>query len=176
MGAGGSAAAPGVSVEDRWMGGGGSTAAPKGCSLALAPKKSDALQAIRVPSPNVAPILGRSGTDVAASSAGQVPPVVAPTPLVGQAGTGAEEAPSGVAEQTTAEVTPPPMLERTRLPPTLVAPSMVGAVPQVKAPASEAEVTMTTPSQEQSNIATVVSEGVAQSTPPAAQAAEPEAG
>ena len=92
--------------------------------MALAPKKSIALQAERVPSPNVAPILGRSGVDVAASSAGQASPAVAPVPSVGQAGTGAKEAPLGVAEQMTTEVTPPPTLGRTELLSALVAPSM----------------------------------------------------
>ena len=94
--------------------------------MALAANKSVALQAIRVPSPDVAPISGRSGTDVVASSAGQVLPAVAPVPSVGQAGARAEEAPLGVTEQTMAEETLPPMLEWTELPPTLVAPSMVG--------------------------------------------------
>ena len=61
-------------------------------------------------------------------------------PSVGQASVGAEEAPSGVIEQTTVEVTPPPMLERSELPPTLVAPSMVGAVPQAEASVSQVEV------------------------------------
>ena len=68
----------------------------------------------------------------------QAPLMVAPMPSVGQAGAGAEEAPLGVAEQTTAEVTPPPTLERMELPPALVAPSVVGAAPQVEAPASQA--------------------------------------
>ena len=106
----------------------------RGRSLALAPKKNVALLAERVSSPDVAPVLGRSGADVAASSAGQAPPAVAPVPSVGQAGIRAEEAPSGVTEQTTAEVTPPPMLERTELPLVLVAPSVVGIVPQSRGP------------------------------------------
>ena len=51
--------------------------------MVLAPKKSVALQAERVSSPDVASVLGRSGADVAASSAGQAPPAVVPMPLVG---------------------------------------------------------------------------------------------
>ena len=102
----------------------------------LAPKKSVALQAGGISSLDITPILGRSGTDVAASLAGQVPPAVVPAPSVGQAGAGAKEAPSGVAKQTTVEVTPLPTLERTGLLPALVAPSIVCAAPQVKASAS----------------------------------------
>ena len=81
-----------------------------------------------------------------------------------------------VTEQKTTEVTPPPTLERMELPPMLVAPSVVGMAPQVEAPASQAEVAMTVPSQEQPDAATVVSEGAAESTPSVAQAAAPEAG
>ena len=65
--------------------------------------------------------------------------MVASAPSVGQAGAGAEEAPSGVAEQMMMEVTPPPTLERTGLPPMPV----VGVASQVKAPASQAEVATT---------------------------------
>ena len=96
--------------------------------------------------PDAAPISGRSGADFAVLSAGQAPSTVAPVPSVGQAGAGAEEAPSGVAEQTTTEVTPSPTLERTELSPVLVAPSVVGASPQVEASASQAEVATTAPS------------------------------
>ena len=84
--------------------------------------------------------------------------------------------PSRVAEQTTTEVTPLPTLERTGLPPALVVPSVVAAVPQVEAPASQAEVAVTAPSQEQPDVAMVMSEGVAQSVPSAAQATAPDAG
>jgi len=69
-------------------------------------------------------------------------------PSVGQAGAEAKEAPSGVVEQTTADVTPPPMLEQMELSPVLVAPPMVGEAPQVEPPALQAEVTVTVPSQE----------------------------
>ena len=115
----------------------------RGHSLALAPKKSIALQAARAPLPNVAPILGRSRADVTALSTGQAPPMVASMSSVGQADAGAEEASSGVTEHMATEVIPPPTLERTELPLTLVAPSVVGAVPQAEAPASQAEVAMT---------------------------------
>ena len=101
---------------------------------------------------------------------------MAPVPSVGQADTGADGAPLGVAEQTTAEVTPPPTLERTELSLALVAPSVVGAVSQAKAPVSQAEVAMTMTSQVQLDAAMVVSEGVALSMPPAAQAMAPEVG
>ena len=115
--------------------------------MALAPKKSVALQAGRTPSPDVAPVSGRSGADVAASSAGQALPMVAPVPLVGQADAGAKGAPLGVIEQTTAEVILPPMLERIELPLVLMAPSLVGAAPQAKALASQVEVATTVTSQ-----------------------------
>ena len=91
--------------------------------------------------------MGRSRADVAASLADQALHVVALVPSAGQGGAGAEEAPSRVAEQTTAKVNPPPTLERTELPPALVAPSMVGTAPQVEALASQAEVVMTVTSQ-----------------------------
>ena len=102
--------------------------------------------------------------------------MVTPTPSVGQAGAGVEETPSAFAEQTTAEVTPPPMLERMELPPALVAPSAVGVAPQVEAPASQAEVAATALGQEQPDTATVVFEGAAQSALPAAQATVLKAG
>ena len=104
--------------------------------MALAPKKSVALQAGWTSSPDVAPILGRSRVDVAASSADQALPTVAPMPSAGQVDAGADGAPSGVTKQTTAEVTPPPMLEQAELLPMLVAPSVVGVTPQVEALAS----------------------------------------
>ena len=91
-------------------------------------------------------------------------------------GTGVEEASSGVAEQMTAEVTPSPMLEGMEPPPMLVTPPVVSAASQVEPPASQAEVPVTAPSLEQPNIATTVSEGAAQSVPPAALAATPKVG
>ena len=123
-----------------------------------------------MPSPDVTPVSDRSGIDIAASLAGPVLPVVTPAPSVGQVGAGAEEAPSGVAEQMTAGVTPLPTLERTGPLPVLVAPSAVGAAPQVEVPASQVEVATTAPSQEQSDAATVVYKGAAKSVPPTAQA------
>ena len=97
-------------------------------------------------------------------------------PSMGQANAEVEEAPSGVAEQTAAEVIPPPMLERTELPLALVAPSVVGTTPQAEAPASQAEVAMTVTSQAQSYTAAVVPEEAARSVPPAALAMAPEVG
>ena len=79
-------------------------------------------------------------------------------PSVGQAGAGAKEAPSGVTEQTMAVETPPPMLEWMELPHVLVAPSIVGAAPQVKAPSSWVEMAMTVTSQAQLDAAVVVPE------------------
>ena len=97
--------------------------------MALELKKNVPLQAGWAPSPDVAPISGRSGADVVASSASQAPPTVAPVPSAGQADAGAGGAPSGVVEQTTAEVTPLPTSEQMELPLVLVAPSVVGVVP-----------------------------------------------
>ena len=65
----------------------------RGRSLVLVPKKSVALQVGQALSPDVAPVSGRSGADVAASSIGQALPAVVPVTLVGQAGAGAKEAP-----------------------------------------------------------------------------------
>ena len=85
--------------------------------------------------PNVTPVLGMSGTDIADSLADPTPPVVAPVPSV-------------VAEQAAAEVTPPSTSERTELPPVLVASSMVGVATQAEGPVSPVEVATTAPSQE----------------------------
>ena len=79
--------------------------------MALVPKKGVALQAERVSSPDVAHVSGRSEADVAALSTGQASPAVMPVPSAGQADAGAGGAPSGVVEQTTAEVTPLPTSE-----------------------------------------------------------------
>ena len=56
-----------------------------GTSLALAPKKSVALQAMRGLSPDVAPVLGESGAGIIASSADQAPPAAVLVPSAGQA-------------------------------------------------------------------------------------------
>ena len=98
----------------------------RGRSLALAPNKSVALQAGWAPSPDVAPVLGRSRAIVVASLAGQAPPVVAPVPSASQADVRAEEASSRVTEHMAVEVIPPPTSERTEPPLALVAPSVVG--------------------------------------------------
>ena len=119
-----------------------------GRSLGLAPKKSLALQAGWTSPPDVAPVSGRSGADVAASSADLAAPAVAPTPVVV-----VEQAAVAVA------VTPPSSSERMEPPPVLVASSVVGAAPQAEGPASPVEVAATAPSQEQPDAATVVSEG-----------------
>ena len=111
--------------------------------MALAPKKSVALQVGWASSLDVAPVSGSSGADVAALSADQAPPAVAPVPSVGQAGARAEEAFLGVTEHMAAEVIPPPTSERTGPPLALVAPSVVGAAPQAEAPASQVEVAAT---------------------------------
>ena len=58
----------------------------------------------------------------------------------------------------------------------LVAPSVVGVVPQAEGPALQLEVVTTAPSQEQPDTATVVFEGAAQSALPAAQATVLKAG
>ena len=87
----------------------------RGGSLALAPKKSVALQARRWLSPDVAPILGESGAGVTALLAGLVPPTVVPMPLVSQVVGKAEGAPSKVAAQPAMEVIPLPTSERAEL-------------------------------------------------------------
>ena len=76
--------------------------------MAVAPKKSVAIQARRGPSPNVAPVLGRSGADVAASSASQAPPAVAPMPSEDQADAGAKGAPVEFTEQPAMKAIPLP--------------------------------------------------------------------
>ena len=84
--------------------------------------------------------------------------------------------PSGFAEQMMAEVTTLPTLERMGLPPALVAPSVVGAMPQVEPPMSQVEAAVTAPGQGQPDTAMVASKGAVQSAPPTAQATEPEVG
>ena len=136
--------------------------------MVLVPKKSVTLQAERVSSPDVAPISGRIGADLAASSASQAPPVVVPMPLAGQVDTGAEGAPSEVAEQLAMEVIPLLTSERAKLSLTLVAPSVVGVAPPVKAPLTQTEVAMIVTSQAQPDATTVVPEDAARSVPPVA--------
>ena len=114
-----------------------------GCSLALAPKKSVALQAGWVLSPDVALVSDRSGADVVALSDGQASPTVAPMLLVGQEDAGVGGVPLGVIKQTATNVILPPTSERMELPPTLVVTSVVGTAPQAEAPASQVEVATT---------------------------------
>jgi len=108
-------------------------------------------------SPDIAPILGRSGAGVAALLVDPAPPVVVPAPSV-------------VVEQAAVEVTPPSTLERSELPPVPVASSVAGVAPQAEGPVSPVEVATTTLRQEQPDTAMVVSKGAAESTLPEAQA------
>ena len=102
--------------------------------MVLAPKKSDALQE-------------RQGPSIAALSAGQMPPVVAPVPLASQADTGAKGAPSEVTEQPASEVILLSMLKRAELLLMLVASSVVGIAPPVEAPLTQMKVAVTVTSQ-----------------------------
>ena len=97
-----------------------------GTSLALAPKKSVAIQARRGPSPDVAPVSGESGAGVVASSTGQASPAVVPVPSVGQVVGKAEGVPSEVDEQPAMEAIPLPTSERAELPAALVVSTTVG--------------------------------------------------
>ena len=67
-----------------------------------------------------------------------------------------------------AEVIPPPTSERLEAPLALVAPSVVGLVPQAEALSSQAVVAATMTSQVPLDATTVVSEGAAQSVVPVA--------
>ena len=102
--------------------------------MALAPKKSVAIQARHRPSPDIALSSGRSGAGITASSAGQVPPAVVPVPSAGQTVARAEGTPSEVAEQLVTEAIPLPTSKRIELPLTLVVPTAVGVTPPIKAP------------------------------------------
>ena len=95
--------------------------------LALALKKSIALQSRRQPSAGVAPVLGGSSASVTASPDGQTLPMVAPMPLVGRADVGVQGAPLKVVEQPVTAVILLPMAEQTGLSTVLVAPTVVGA-------------------------------------------------
>ena len=94
--------------------------------LALAPKKSIALQSRWHPSAGVAPVSGKSGTSVTALLAGQTLPMVAPVPLAGRAAVGVQGAPSEVAEQPVTAAIPLSVARRTGLTIVLMAPTMVG--------------------------------------------------
>ena len=98
-----------------------------GTSLALAPKKTVALQARRGPPPDVAPISGESGASVIASLASLAPPAVVPVPSVGQAINETKEVPIEVAAQPTTKVMPLPTLGRAELSVVPVASTTAGA-------------------------------------------------
>lgn len=108
--------------------------------MALAPKKSVALQVRRQPSADVAPVLGGSGTCATASLAGEALLKVVSTPLVGQGGTGAKGTPSEVTEQPTTKVSLLSMMGWMELPIALVVPTVVGVTPPVEVPPTQAEV------------------------------------
>jgi len=67
--------------------------------LALAPKKSVALQARQQPLAGAVPVLGESGASATASSARQALPTVAPVPSAGRADAAAQGASSKVVVQ-----------------------------------------------------------------------------
>ena len=108
--------------------------------MALAPKKSVAIQARRRPLANITPISGRSGASVTASLAGQASSMVAPMPSMGQADVGAQRTPSEVAKEPVRDAVPLPMMGRTELPTTLVAPTPAGMTQPNEAPPMQAEV------------------------------------
>ena len=95
--------------------------------LALAPKKSIALQLRRQPSVGIVPISGISGASVTTSPDGQTPPTVAPVPSAGWADVGVQGAPLEVMEQLVMAAIPLPMAGWTGLPTALMALTVVGA-------------------------------------------------
>ena len=98
----------------------------RGTSLALAPKKSVALQARLESSPDIAPVSSESGASVTASSTGQASPVVVPMPSAGQAVGEAEGEPSEIAEHLALEAISLPTLGRSELPATLIVSTTAG--------------------------------------------------
>ena len=94
--------------------------------LALAPKKSVALQLRRQSSVGAVPILGRSSASVTTSLVSQALPIMAPVPSVGRVDAGAQGAPSEVVEQPVMAAIPLSMMGWMGLPTALVAPTMVG--------------------------------------------------
>ena len=100
--------------------------------LALAPKKSIALQSRRQLTVGVMPILGGSGASVTVSPASQALPMVAPMPLAGWADVGIQGAPLEVAEQPVMAAIPLPMVGQMGLPTALVAPTAGGAAQPVE--------------------------------------------
>lgn len=111
--------------------------------MALAPKKSIALQVRKQPSVDVAPISGGSSAGVTTSSTDHAPPMVASVPSVGQVGARADGTPSEVTEQPAMEVILLPTMGQMELSTALVAPTMVGATPLIEAPLMETEVVAT---------------------------------
>ena len=94
--------------------------------LALAPKKSIALQSRQRPLASVAPISGGSGSSMTASSAGRMPSTVAPMPSVGWVDMGAQGAPLEAADHSVMAAIPLLMAGRMELPTVLVAPTVMG--------------------------------------------------
>ena len=111
--------------------------------MALAPKKSVALQARRQPSAGVMPVSCGSDGSVTASLVSQVPPMVAPVPSVGRADKGAQGTPLEVVEQPAMVAIPLPTTGRTGLPAALAMPKMAGATQPVRTPPTHAEVAAT---------------------------------
>ena len=102
--------------------------------MALAPKKSVALQLRRQSLAGVAPVSGGSDTTVTVSLAGWTLPTMAPVPSAGRADAGAQRVPSEVVEQPVMVVILLPMMGWTELPITLVALTMAGATKPVVTP------------------------------------------
>ena len=115
-----------------------------GTSLALAPKKTIALQARWGPPPNITPVLGESGADVIASSASLAPPTVVPVPSMGQAVGEAEGAPSEVATQPATEMIPLLTSKQAQLSDAPVVSTTVGMAQPDEVPPMEAEVMVAT--------------------------------
>ena len=107
--------------------------------LALAPKKSVALQARRQPLAGAMPVSGGSGASAIASSAGQALPTVAPVPSAGWAYAGVQGAPSEATEQPTMAAIPLPTTGRMGLPTALVAPTVAGVTQPVGATPTQVE-------------------------------------
>ena len=102
--------------------------------LALAPKKSIALQSRWQSSAGVASILGGSGASVTTSLASQALPTVAPLLSVGWADVGIQGAPSEVTKQPVMATILLPTARRTGLPTTVVALTVAGAMQPVVTP------------------------------------------
>ena len=112
----------------------------RGTSIALAPKKTIALQARWGPPQDVTPTLSKSRAGVIASLAILVLPVVVLVPSAGQAIGKAKEVPSEVAAQPVTKVMPPPTSGRAELSVAPVASTMVGTTQLDEIPPMEGEV------------------------------------